>query len=174
VKWGENDQLGPGQSPMPIVWQQAWPDELDDVTDDDMVQIQGEGKASRVYTYGHQGSRANGRHPHYISTRTGYPLHVDVGFVRFTHQVVLRNDGFMVCGLAGTTKHPQPKGTVYCLDTHSPHQVIRDTRLPQVGLYKLQAAVDADRPLTLAEVQEALAKLLAEPHGWVERALQKQ
>ena len=169
--WKAGDELGPGQSPNPILWQQVWlGPPLPEVTDEDMRAIQGEGKGKRVYTYGHNGSRSNGRLPHFISTRTGYALHVDVGFVRFTHQVVLRNDGFQVCGLKGVADHPQGRGQVYCLDTWSPHQVVRDDRLPNHGIYKLQAAVDAEVPLTVEQVIERLTPLLSEPMAYVERA----
>lgn len=164
--WKTTDELRPGQTTDPILWQEDWTGPLPEVTIADMQAIQGTKRSKRVYTYGHTGSFRDGRCPHFISTRTGYQMHVDIGFVRFTHQVVLRNDGFQVCGLMGGARRPQPRGVVYCLDTWSPHQVIRDDRLTNCGIYKLQAAVDADQPLTPEQVLDALTPLLAgrSPH----------
>jgi len=149
-----------------MVWRSEWPATaiaLPEVTDADLRAIHGEGRGSRVFTYGHGGNRRNGRIPHFISTRDGYSMHVDVGFVRFTHQVVLRNDGFLVRGLADEDWFPaQRRGTMYCLDTHSPHCIVRDRRWDD-GRFKLQAAVDADEPMSPDEVVAALTPLLSVP-----------
>lgn len=187
--WKHYHQLGPHQSPRPILWQHRWEDfsdlELPEITNEDMHVIQGDGTAQRVFTYGHaKGNKRDGTDPHFITTRTSYQLHTDTGFVRFTHQVVLRNDGFLVGGLAvaaalqdaaagGKLTLPvaQPVGSMYCLDTHSPHGVFRDDRLPQAGIYKLQAVVDADHPLTPEQVVKALTPLLSEPKSHITRLL---
>src|SRR5262245_34051264 len=101
--WKHYHQLGPHQSAMPILWQHRWEEfselVLPVIDDADMVTIQGPGESQRVFTYGHaRGNKRDGSDPHFITTRTSYQLHTDTGFVRFTHQVVLRNDGFLVGG----------------------------------------------------------------------------
>lgn len=158
--WPDQAELGPRQTANPILWQTEWKGPLPAVTADQLLAIHGPGKGHRVLTYGHAGgNKRNGRDPHFITTRSGYGMHTDDGFVRFTHQVVLYNGGWNVHGLAGQGD-PQRRRAVYCLDTWSPHIIAPDPRLG-TGIYKLQAAVDSDRPMTFAEVVEALTALLS-------------
>ena len=61
------------------------------------------------------------------------------------------------------TATPLQRGVMYCLDAHSPHQVVPDKRLLFAGkpAYKVQVAVDTNEPLSPEEVWEAVAPMLA-------------
>jgi hypothetical protein len=109
------------------------------------------GRGRLVRSWGH-----NSEGVHWLLTRAGTPPHTDRAYLRYTHQIVLRNDGTRIRGLARhdpTDRSLWPPvltpGAYYCLDTHSPHQGTTDPRLPQrPGRTKIVIAVDRDQPLT--------------------------
>lgn len=144
--------LQPGQRAMPIVWM------LEHVVDPSRVPeastetldraCGGSGTSRRIRSWGHD---ANG--VHWLLTRGGTGLHDDRAYRRFTHHLLLRNDGFRIRGLDDEEWHPpMTPGCLYCLDTHSPHEVVRDDRLPQTGPYKAQIAVDDEEVIQPAFV----------------------
>lgn len=176
--WTKKDQLKPGMTTQPLLWVNRWEDltqaQLPAVTEADCQEIFGDtGTTRRLRTFGHEhGNPRNGRDPHFITIRNGYPMHWDPGFVRFTHHVVLLNQGYAVTGIAGIEAELMTSGAMYCIDSHSPHAVIRDPRLEDEGIYKLQAAVDADQPLDPLAVVQLLTPLLTsspQPHLTVTR-----
>lgn len=165
--WPKDRPLGTRQVADPIYWTTPCPlllaELLPEVADEDLAVIYGDwGRTtSRIRTYGHL-VPGDKRAAHFLTTRRGLPMHTDTGYTRFTHHLILRNDGLRIHGLADPDRAPLTPGTLYCLDTWSPHTVVRDTRLG-AGLYKLQAAVDDDRPLDPDEVTMRLLPLLQDP-----------
>lgn len=125
------------------------------------------GKGRLVRSWGHDDQGV-----HWLLTRGGTPVHTDRAYLRYTHQMVLRNDGTRIRGHPrydpeDTRDWPPPLtvGTLYCLDTHSPHQGITDPRLPQEpSRVKVVIAVDRDEPLRPEEAYPLL-------HGYLHRQL---
>ena len=83
-------------------------------------------------------------------------MHRDPGYLRYTHHIIVRNDGFRIRGLSDTLHPTMEPGAMYCLDAVSPHQVVTDNRLTsERPIYKLQIAIDSN------EIMEPLAVLAA-------------
>jgi hypothetical protein len=78
--------------------------------------------AQSLKTWGRPG-KLNGNEPHWIGVCKGTPLHRDPSYPRYTHQLFLRVDHYVVRGLSKVETALKP-GLYYCLDTHSPHQVL--------------------------------------------------
>lgn len=132
----------------PILWI-AEPLELPnplDLSDAALEPVFGEGRGRRLKSWAHDDDGV-----HWLATRSGTALHMDKTYIRYTHHMVLRNDGWRIRGLYDDDDLPEMvPGTIYCLDTHSPHQVVPDDRLLSPGqrpLYKLQIVVDSENPL---------------------------
>lgn len=158
VAWKEGATLRIDQAARPILWERRLDVDLPSVSDEDLAAIMGDGgsRSRRIVTFGHTVPNDRAA-PHFLLTRAGTPLHTDPAYVRFTHHVVLRNEGMGIRGLSGAfTEEPLSRGAFYCLDSWSPHEVAPDERLPQVGLYKCQMAVDSPEPLT---PEEALLRM---------------
>jgi hypothetical protein len=94
--------------------------------------------------------------PHLIGVRGGGPMHTDPRYPRYTHQLVLYNDGIGVWGWSKEVGVALTPGHVFCVDTHSPHQVIPDARAGR-GKHYLAASLDRKEPAPLAEVLPLLA-----------------
>ena len=60
--------------------------------------------------------------PHFIGVRKQTPLHTDKAYPRYSHQILLRCDNFLVRGL-DLVETPLCRGTYFVLDGHSPHQL---------------------------------------------------
>jgi len=119
-----------------------------------LFELFGAGKSKRLQTFARDESDPNG--PHWIGVRLGgLGMHTDPKFPRFTHQLVVYNDGWGVIGLGKRLGEPLAAGTLFCCDTHSPHQVIPDGRLGR-GLYYLAASMDAKAKLPPEVAQERL------------------
>lgn len=153
--------LRPGERPMPIVWLRG-PMTLPlhpDVSDEALEVVFGPGGSRKLKSWGH-----DERGVHWLATRNGSFMHQDLTYVRYTHHLLLRNDGWRLRGFVDDERPPVlVVGHMYCLDTHSPHQVVRDDRLFQEsGLphYKLQLAVDRPEPLSPEEAWALLAPRL--------------
>jgi len=121
-------------------------------------EIFGPGKGKRLQTWARDPNDPNG--PHWIGVRHGIGMHTDPRFPRFTHQLIVFNDGWGVTGFNRQLGEPLAVGTLYCVDTHSPHQVIPDPRLGR-GLYYLAASMDAK---TMLNPEVAGDRLLAFVH----------
>ena len=83
-------------------------------------------------------------------------MHTDPKYPRFSWHLILHNGGFRICGLSDELMPPLVPGVVYLIDTHSPHEVTRDHRLPKISNYKLQLAIDSDVPMPAASATRAL------------------
>lgn len=167
VKWRDTDELSMGQTPQPIIWQEVWGEEahpLPVVTPGDFKAIHGnKARSSRILTYGHIGNSLQDQQPHFVATRNGYEMHTDPRFRRYAHEVVLFNDGWVCQGL-NRSAAPQPRGAFYCLDAHSPHEIVSDRRIGLTGIHKLVACVSADKVLTPEQVRGILGPFLASSH----------
>lgn len=88
---------------------------------------------------------------HWLATKGGTALHTDPAYTRYTHHLVLRNDGFYLHGVNEGRHLPTlAVGSMLCLDTWSPHKLVRDPRLAKPGVqpvFKLAIAVDRDKPI---------------------------
>lgn len=158
-------ELQGDQRAFPLVWHvephpdfpDAW---LPDTSDEVLELAFGEGASRKLKSWGHDPDLLNA---HWLVTRGGTPLHTDPAYARYTHHLILRNDGFRLIGLDDQLVPPLRVGRMYCLDAHSPHQVVPDKRLLFLGgkpVYKVQIAVDTNEPLTPEQAWEAFRPML--------------
>jgi len=102
--------------------------------------------------------------PHWIGVKKGTPLHTDPGYPRYSHQLMVRSDGWIIRGTS-LEELPLSRGLAFCIDTYSPHQLRESTR-PVKGaspFYYVAASIDADEPLSLRSVIGALVGFANEP-----------
>jgi hypothetical protein len=149
----EDHQLRAHEVIQPVLWLvrlPGWPGGCaTDVSDEAMRAVLGGGTARALKSFGHDEDGV-----HYLLLRGGTGLHTDTAYTRYTHQLVLRNDGTRIRGLArfdqpGQRHPPMTPGVMYCLDTHSPHIGCPDERMtpPPRGYMKAVIAVDRAEPL---------------------------
>jgi hypothetical protein len=162
----EDHRLTGDERPNPILWFVTVLPDMNvgittDVSDDAMHYALGPGKSRALKSFGHDDDGV-----HFLLLRNGTPgLHTDIAYARYTHQLVIRNDGTRVRGLAAYDDDwhpPMYPGAMYCLDTWSPHTSHPDPRmnpaLPRTGFMKAVIAVDRDEPLNPAEAWRLLAR----------------
>ena len=122
------------------------------------------GRGIKLRSFGHDPDGV-----HWLLTRAGTALHHDPAYARYSHQLVLRNDGNRLRGLPRYDSpdrwHPPlVPGVMYALDTHSPHQGTKDPRMdPPPVVLKLAIAVDRDELLTPRQVLPMLTPFLYKP-----------
>lgn len=131
-----------------------------DVSDPAMHAVLGAGTRRALKSFGHDADGV-----HFLLHRDGTTLHTDTAYLRYSAQLVLRNDGTRIRGEADAPEDWHPPlavGTMYLLDTHSPHQGLADSRLecPRAPM-KAVIAVDRPEPITPAEAWPLLSRLLA-------------
>lgn len=147
MDWKKGRPLGEGQTDRPILWREthheAW---LSSSTVSRILrQAFGPGQRKSLRTWERDKASPNGAH--WIGVRSGTPLHIDPRYPRYTHQWVIHNSGWFVGGLnCQVDDEPFVCGTLFALDTHSPHILLPDPRLGN-GLYYLAVSVDSPEPL---------------------------
>lgn len=158
----------------PLIWVQDTPPEIHrllagiDVSDAALATYLGDGKSRKLKSFGHDDDGV-----HFLLTSRGTPVHTDPVYARYTHQLVLRNDGNRLRGLPKYDKPqnewhmPLVPGTLYCLDTHSPHQGLGDPRISRDGQPGMKAVLAVDRRKKL-DPDKVLALLMP----WLERQAQ--
>jgi hypothetical protein len=122
-------------------------DEID-LSDAAMERYLGGGGSMKLKSFGHDSDGI-----HFLLTRKGTAVHTDPAYARYSHQLVLRNDGNRLRGLPrldhGPDHYPMlVPGTMYCLDTHSPHQGTEDprfTKRPGQAGCGMKAVIAIDR-----------------------------
>jgi hypothetical protein len=148
----------------PVVWL-AGPLQLPrmpDVSDAALLPAFGEGRGRKLKSWGHMGEYG----AHWLITRSGTPLHNDPAYPRYSHHLIVRNDGFRLTGLGDPAMPPLVPGMIYCLDAHSPHQVVADPRMATGRpLFKVQLAVDFDEPVSQELAWALLTPLLGTEPG---------
>jgi len=112
----------------------------------------GFGRSKRLQTWARPCDDLNG--PHWIGVRNGSVWRADRGH-RYTHHLVVRNDGWRLTGAAMQHDDPWIPGTVFCCDTHSPHILLREDG--GKGMFYLAASIDSTTPLSL---EQTLPRLL--------------
>jgi hypothetical protein len=150
---------------VPLLWVASLLDRLDgiplpDTTDETLARLGVTGRSRLVRSWGHNDETG----VHWLLTRGGTPVHTDRAYLRYTHQIVLRNDGTRIRGHPRFDPEdeadwppPLAPGAFYCLDTHSPHQGAPDPRLPQEpARVKVVVAVDRDHPMRPEEAYPLL------------------
>lgn len=147
---------------MPVLWLVQTPDPgSGDYSDETLARFLPPGRGIKLRSFGHDADGV-----HWLLTRAGTPLHRDPAYARYSHQLVLRNDGNRLRGLPRYDEpdrwHPPLRpGVMYALDTHSPHQGTKDSRLdPPPVVLKLVIAVDRDELLRPGEAYGLLSRLL--------------
>jgi hypothetical protein len=157
-------ELGQDQAAMPVLWLTstlAVDKATGDYSDEALARLLPAGRGRVLRSFGHDGDGV-----HWLLTRGGTALHSDPAYARYSHQLVLRNDGNRLRGLprfdAEEFWHPpMVAGMMYALDTHSPHQGLPDPRLdPPKTVLKLVIAVDRDELIHPAQVWPLLGRLL--------------
>jgi hypothetical protein len=163
------DVLKPGMTAHPILYHATLEQlgyagvELPRVAPDFFLKLWGDDKSTRrIKTWGHDGDKLSA---HWISTRGGTPMHVDPGYARYAVQMQLYNQGFVLVGVGDSISRMPlfTPGLVTILDTHSPHQVTRDPRLPNTGNSKLAVAVDS---VEMPDPLQALPAILEKIRRW--------
>jgi hypothetical protein len=155
-------ELAEGQFSFPVLWAvmtTALP--VGDYSDAALAPFLPPGRGRALRSFGHDGDSV-----HWLLTRGGTPLHTDPAYARYSHQLVVRNDGNRLRGLPRyDQQHPVLRpGVMYALDTHSPHQGLPDERMdPPPVVVKLAVAVDCDRLLGPEEAFGLLARFTGRP-----------
>lgn len=150
--------LKPGQLSHPVLWR-SHTDELPakayqpERWDSMLVIAFGFGRSKRLQTWARPCDDLNG--PHWIGVRNGTVMHTDPRYPRYTHQLVVRNDGWRLTGSAMQHDGSLTPGTVFCCDTHSPHILLREDG--GKGMFYLAASIDSTTPLSL---EQTLPRLL--------------
>lgn len=155
-----------GQHEVPVLWTVRTTVRPDPAlyTDEALAPFLPPGRGIALRAFGHDGDSV-----HWLLTRAGTPLHTDPRYARYSHQLVLRNDGGRVGGLPrydgeGFWHPPMEPGVMYCLDTHSPHQGKPDERMEvRRPVLKLVAAVDSDVCVLPADVWPLLLRFVGRP-----------
>jgi len=164
--------LSDNQVPVPVLWTVRTHGALFgevDCSDEVMARYLGPGRGIKLKSFGHDGDGV-----HFLLTRAGTPLHTDTAYTRYSHQLVLRNDGNRIRGMPRydheSLWHPPLwPGVMYCLDTHSPHQGTPDPRIAPAYVAKVRGlapmlkaviAVDRDRVLAPDEAWPLLRRFL--------------
>ena len=147
---------------MPVLWMvRAKRRIYGDYGDETLARFLPPGRGIKLRSFGHDADGV-----HWLITRAGTPLHHDPAYARYSHQLVLRNDGNRIRGLPRYDERdrwhpPLVPGMMYALDTHSPHQGTKDPRMRPPGVVlKLVIAVDRDELLTPEQAYPLLARLL--------------
>lgn len=149
--------LKPWQRSHPVLWRSST-DELPHKALEPerwssmLVVAFGFGRSKRLQTWARSIDDMNG--PHWIGVRNGTTLHTDPRYPRYTHHLIVRNDGWRLTGSAMREDGPWAPGTVFCCDTHSPHILLRESG---TGLFYLAASIDSATPLSK---EETLPRLL--------------
>jgi hypothetical protein len=158
-------ELHPDHHPMPVLWAVTVPEPVTgDFSDAELARFLPAGRVRALRSFGHDADGV-----HWLITRGGTPLHHDPAYARYSHQLVLRNDGNRLRGLPryddrSTWHPPLAPGVMYALDTHSPHQGLPDPRMaPPKTVTKLVIAVDRDELLTPVMAWRLLRRLLGVP-----------
>jgi hypothetical protein len=157
-------ELRPGQVAVPVLWTvRTRTPATGDYSDAVLARLLPGGRGRSLKTFGHDPDGV-----HWLLTRGGTTLHYDPAYARYSHQLVVRNDGNRLRGLPrfegdpATWHPPLVPGVMYALDTHSPHHGVPDPRMdPPPVVLKLCIAVDRDEPLSPAEAFPLLARYLA-------------
>lgn len=151
--------LAEDQMAFPIVWfwklNGALIDRIPLVADAGLELALGPGRARAIKSWGHDADGV-----HWLVTRSGTGYHTDPAYARYTHHLIIRNDCWRIRGFNDDLHPSMLPGAVYCLDTHSPHQVVVDERIEAnraaVTGYKVQVAVDRHHALEPEEVEALL------------------
>jgi hypothetical protein len=166
-------ELSGDQRAFPLVWVEQFSEVVPsiDVSDAMLERAFGPGTSRKLKSWGHSGPVG----VHWLATRSGTPMHTDPAYSRYTHHLILRNDGFRLRGLEDRPDSIILRpGAFYCLDAHSPHQVVEDKRLSSLRLdkpvYKLQVAFDTDEPWSPGHAIAILFDLHDDPNEGAEAA----
>lgn len=148
--WKPGTRLLDDQSAFPFVWTWDLGMGFDGLAPTAALEIaMGPGKGRKLRSWGHDDDGV-----HWLATRAGANLHTDRNYARYSHHVIVRNDGWRLRGVDdGRRIMPLMPGVMYCLDTWSPHAIVPDLRLNAKPLYKVQIAVDRDEPLNRVEAE---------------------
>ena len=158
MNWKDGRQLQGDQRCDPIVWRVCYYGIAlpSSIISRELTSAFAPGRAKTLKTWGRNPEDRNG--PHWIGVRNGTPLHTDPRYPRYTHQLVVHNSGWYVGGiLRDVAGDPFGSGTLFCLDTHSPHILLPDSRVG-VGAYYLAISIDAPTPLLAAEVIRGISQ----------------
>lgn len=156
--------LSAGQHAVPVCWLVQTAEVPEGHPDAELAALMPPRPRQVLRSFGHDADGV-----HWLLTRGGTPLHRDPAYARYSHQLVLRNDGGRVRGLPRFDDRrnwhpPMVPGSMYALDTHSPHQGLPDPRMaPPKVITKLVIAVDRDELLKPAEAWPLLRRLLLVP-----------
>ena len=142
MDWKWEKELRPGMTTHPILHSEVvkLPETLFTPDDDSLAQIF-PGNAQSLKTWG----RTKGvkrMDAHWIGVRKQTPLHFDPAYPRYTHQLLLRVDGFTLRGVDKQELELE-RGTYLLLDAHSPHQLYS---IAEEALWYVAVSIDADDP----------------------------
>ena len=148
LQWG--DSLKDGELSNPVIWDR-------EVEADPPLPYPSIGDLRRIWPKGTKGwslktwNRTPGVRtldPHWIGVYNGTTLHNDIGYPRYTHQLILRADNYCIRG-RDHVRTKLARGHCISVDTHSPHQL---WALDASALWYVAASIDAKTRLRLEEV----------------------
>ena len=160
MNWKETDKLRADQAANPLRWVAPLDGFVAPVFTMPMLQQifkDGGSKSRRLRSWG----KVTQFSPHFLATRSGTNMHTDPKYPRFSWHLILYNGGFRIRGVSDTEQPVLNPGVMYLLDTHSPHEVIRDERLPQESNYKVQIAIDSHEPTPREVAIEQIMEYIA-------------
>ena len=117
-----------------------------------------EAKVREVLTSkGHQlktwGGSQTTRDPHWIGVTKQTPLHTDPRYPRFSWQLILKVDNFVLRGV-DLVETPLKDNTLVLLDTHSPHQLFAKDKS---ATYYVAVSIDS---IVVLPVEEVISNLV--------------
>lgn len=153
IEWEAPLKKGQVANPVLVKRTVALPEGIHMPTIDELQQVFTSGNHS-LKTWGRTSGETNGIEPHWIGVCKETVLHTDPKYPRFSHQLVLRVDSFVLRGW-NKVETELASGVYFVLDTHSPHQLF--AKKDDATWY---VAVSMDSK-SILRTDEALGKLQA-------------
>lgn len=159
MDWKKDQPLRDGMREWPVVWHVTVDvSDLFEPSEADCIEAFRRLNGKRLQTWG-RAHDAGGKtilydDPHWIAVNKGTSLHTDPKFPRYTHQLKLRVDDHIYCrGVGDHAPVRLYRGMLYCLDTHSPHQIFMDRPKGYNGPgWNVSASLDSREPWLPSEV----------------------
>ena len=148
MNWPKDKPLSEGMRRNPVVeCRDAWPEirarglesRLPEPSTAELARAIPGYQSPHLQTWGRSSSGELVLDPHWIAVSQGTSLHTDMKYPRYSHQLYLRVDPFVLHGVA-FRQTKLFRGYYVCFDTHSPHKV---SKLDRAACWYFAASVDS-------------------------------
>jgi len=142
VKW--DAPLKDGQLSNPIVEVHKIPEKHIDLSifnEEEFNQVLNAKASHQLKTWGGVESTSE---PHWIGVKKATPLHTDPRYPRYSWQLILKVDNFVLRG-KDKVETQLEAGTMFLLDTHSPHQLHAKSKEAK---YYFACSMDSKTPIS--------------------------